>query len=132
MQRYAPGGEGGISHGLTDRFLFLQNVLSEPHGSVCGGDSGSPVVLDATDQLVAVHAGGTGLGPGGVIDGRLTPSTTGWTQPSPWTGSTASCDGSKGGVGLEDLDVTGCGREFWKGRELIAIDLCHTAQAADG
>jgi hypothetical protein len=30
VQRHAPGGEGGISHGLTDLFLFLQNVPSEP------------------------------------------------------------------------------------------------------
>ena len=72
MQRYAPGGEGGIGHGLTDLFLFLQNVPSEPHGSACGGDSGSPVFLDATNELVAVHTGGYRLGPGGVICGRLT------------------------------------------------------------
>jgi secreted trypsin-like serine protease len=72
VQRYAPGGEGGIGHGLTDLFLFLQNVPSEPHGSACGGDSGSPVFLGDTNQLVAVHTGGYRLGPGGVICGRLT------------------------------------------------------------
>jgi hypothetical protein len=56
--RYAPGGEGGIGHGLTDLFLFLQNVPSEAHGGACGGDSGSPVFLGDTNQLVAVHTGG--------------------------------------------------------------------------
>src|SRR4029450_186551 len=58
VQRYAPGGEGGIGHGLTDLFLFLQNVPSEPHGSACGGDSGSPGFLGATNQLVGGHPGG--------------------------------------------------------------------------
>ncbi len=57
---------------VTDLFLFLQNVPSEPHGSACGGDSGSPVFLGNTNQLVAVHTGGYRLGPGGVICGRLT------------------------------------------------------------
>jgi hypothetical protein len=71
-QRYAPGGEGGIGHGLTDLFLFLQNVPSEPHGSACGGDSGSPVFLGDTNQLVAVHTGGFRLGSTGAICGRLT------------------------------------------------------------
>jgi secreted trypsin-like serine protease len=45
---------------------------SESHGSACGGDSGSPVFLGASNQLVAVHTGGYRLGPGGVICGRLT------------------------------------------------------------
>lgn len=36
------------------------------------GDSGSPVFLGDTNQLVAVHTGGYRLGPGGVICGRLT------------------------------------------------------------
>lgn len=70
-QRYAPGGEGGIGHGLTDLFLFLQNVPSQQHGSACGGDSGSPVFLGNTNQLVAVHTGGFRLGYEGVICGRL-------------------------------------------------------------
>jgi len=72
VQNYSPGGEGGIGHGLTDLFLFLQNVPSEPHGSACGGDSGSPVFLGDTNQLVAVHTGGYRLGYEGVICGRLT------------------------------------------------------------
>lgn len=72
VQRYAPGGEGGIGHGLTDLFLFLQNVPSTPHGSGCGGDSGSPIFLGDTNQLVAVHTGGYRLGSTGAICGRLT------------------------------------------------------------
>jgi hypothetical protein len=57
---------------LDQPVYFLQNVPSEPHGSACGGDSGSPVFLGDTNQLVAVHTGGYRLGPGGVICGRLT------------------------------------------------------------
>jgi hypothetical protein len=72
VQRYAPGGEGGVGRGLTDLFLFLQNVPSTPHGSACGGDSGSPVFLGDTNQLVAVHTGGYRLGSTGAICGRLT------------------------------------------------------------
>jgi hypothetical protein len=71
-QRYAPGGEGGIGHGLTDLFLFLQNVPSDQHGGACGGDSGSPVFLGDTNQLVALHTGGYRLGSTGAICGRLT------------------------------------------------------------
>ena len=41
-------------------------------GSACGGDSGSPVLLGDTNQLVAVHTGGYRLGYEGVIFGRLT------------------------------------------------------------
>ena len=70
-QRYLPGGEGGIGHGLTDQFLFLLNIPSHQHGSACGGDSGSPVFLGDTNQLVAVHTGGFRLGSTGAICGRL-------------------------------------------------------------
>ena len=70
-QMYAPGGEGGIGHGLTDLFLFLQNVPSEQHGGACGGDSGSPIFLGDTNQLVALHTGGYRLGSTGAICGRL-------------------------------------------------------------
>jgi hypothetical protein len=66
------GGESGIGHGLTDLFLFLQNVPSELHGGACGGDSGSPVFLGDTSQFVAVHTGGYRLGSTGAMCGRLT------------------------------------------------------------
>jgi hypothetical protein len=70
-QRYLPGGAGGIGHGLTDQFLYLLNIPSDQHGSACGGDSGSPVFLGDTNQLVAVHTGGFRLGSTGAICGRL-------------------------------------------------------------
>ena len=70
-QRYLPGGEGGIGHGLTADFLYLLNVPSDQHGSACGGDSGSPVFLGDTNQLVAVHTGGFRLGSTGAICGRM-------------------------------------------------------------
>jgi hypothetical protein len=71
VQRFAPGPEVGVGHGLTDLLIYLQNVPSEPHGSACGGDSGSPVFLGETNQLVALHTGGYRLGYEGVICGRL-------------------------------------------------------------
>lgn len=71
-QNYAPGGEGGIGPGLTDLFLFLQNVPSDQHGSACRGDSGSPFFLGDSNQLVALHTGGYRLGSTGAISGRMT------------------------------------------------------------
>lgn len=70
-QRYLPGGEGGIGHGLTEDFLYLLNIPSHRHGGACGGDSGSPVFLGDTNQLVAVHTGGFRLGSTGAICGRM-------------------------------------------------------------
>ena len=70
VQRYAPGGEGGIGHGLTDLFLFLQNVPSEPHGSASRRrlrQSGVP-----GRHQPARRGAHRRLGPGGVICGRLT------------------------------------------------------------
>ena len=67
-----PGGEGGIGHGLTDlTSSTCSTSRASQHGSACGGDSGSPVFLGDTNQLVAVHTGGFRLGSTGAICGRM-------------------------------------------------------------
>jgi hypothetical protein len=71
VQRYAPGK--GATTGLFHETWFIVNNSPSPrHGGACGGDSGSPVLFDQTDTIVAVHTGGYRLGFNGVICGRMT------------------------------------------------------------
>jgi hypothetical protein len=70
VQRYHPG-QGAV--GAWDpSWLILNNVPSKQHGSACGGDSGSGVLPDGEDTLLAVHTGGYRLGFNGNICGRIT------------------------------------------------------------
>jgi Trypsin len=71
VQRYTPGNGSttGIFH---ETWFILNNAPSPKHGGPCGGDSGSPVFLAGTTEIVAVHTGGYRLGLNGVLCGRLT------------------------------------------------------------
>jgi len=71
VQRYAPGN-GSTSGIFHETWFILNNAPSPNHGGACGGDSGSPVFLAGTDDIVAVHTGGYRLGYNGVLCGRMT------------------------------------------------------------
>jgi secreted trypsin-like serine protease len=72
-QTYAPGRNGlvGVIHGFTETLLMLKANPSSRHGSGCGGDSGGPIFLAGTTDLVAIHIGGYRLGFEGALCGRL-------------------------------------------------------------
>jgi hypothetical protein len=71
IQRYSPG-RGATTALLHETWFILNNAPSPRHGGACGGDSGSPVLFDGTDTIVAVHTGGYRLGFNGVLCGRMT------------------------------------------------------------
>lgn len=71
VQRYAPG-KGATTGEFHETWFIVNNAPSPRHGGACGGDSGSPVLVNETDTIVAVHTGGYRLGPNGVLCGRMT------------------------------------------------------------
>jgi hypothetical protein len=69
--RAKPGqGSGGV-FGLTPLHLALAVQPSPDSGGACQGDSGAPVFVGDTNELVALHVGSPRLGPGGVICARI-------------------------------------------------------------
>ena len=71
MQNVAPGN-GSVSGIFHETWFILKNRPSENFGGGCGGDSGSPIFIHGTTQIVAVHTGGYRMGYDGVLCGRIT------------------------------------------------------------
>jgi hypothetical protein len=63
-------GSGG-AFGLTPLHLALAVQPSPSSGGACQGDSGAPVFVGDSKELVALHVGSPRLGPGGVICARI-------------------------------------------------------------
>lgn len=63
-------GSGGV-FGLTPLHLALAVQPSRTSGGACQGDSGAPVFVGDSNELVALHIGSPRLGPGGVICARV-------------------------------------------------------------
>lgn len=90
-QRFHPGN--GAVGTLDPMWLILGNVPSNKHGSACGGDSGSGIFMNPSEQygdtVVAVHTGGYRLGYNGFLCGRITslnhrvdvPGVLDWISP---------------------------------------------------
>jgi hypothetical protein len=71
VQSVAPGN-GSVSGLFHETWFILKNRPSDNFGGACGGDSGSPIFLHGTDDIVAVHTGGYRMGYNGVLCGRIT------------------------------------------------------------
>lgn len=67
--RTGQGATGGF--GLSPFHLSLATQPTERSGGACAGDSGAPVFVGESSEVVAVHAGGPRLGAGGFICARV-------------------------------------------------------------